>query len=184
MYCCQVNHLTGNAFTLDSSNFNIMIVQNYNLNLFADYFQFYIQDEQVPGDLSNSWTPDAVKRLLALADGTVGIGTVRNMFVPVTIKFFDSEPSLADLDNYNQVNECDIIITSGKMVVAGCTDYFPEAVRIETSPGTYRVRIYYSNLEKLSEDGLDGDDNYELHLWRVEQSHELKVIKQFKEACA
>ena len=30
--------------------------------LFADYFQFYIQDENVSGDLSNEWTKDAEEK--------------------------------------------------------------------------------------------------------------------------
>ena len=44
-----------------------------NFNLFADCFQVYLQDEAIDGDLSESWTDEAVTRLLAAAPGTVGI---------------------------------------------------------------------------------------------------------------
>jgi len=34
--------------------------------LFADYFQFYLQDESATGDLSDSWTEEGVERQLVL----------------------------------------------------------------------------------------------------------------------
>ena len=32
----------------------------------------------------------------------------------------------------------------------------------------YRARIYYGDLNSLSDDGLDGDDHYKVALWRSE----------------
>ncbi len=151
-----------------------------SLELFADYFQFYLQDESVEGDLSNGWTNEAVDILLATTIGTISVGTVRNMDVPVTIKTFESQPELL-LDPENiigQINECDIELYSGKLVIAGCTDYFPDAKRINLDKGIYRARIYYGNLDTLSEDGLDGDDFYEIHLWKTDLKQDLKIIKK------
>lgn len=146
--------------------------------LFADYFQFYIQDEKVDGNLSDSWTQEAIDRLLALAPGTIGVGTVRNMDVPVTVKLFDSDPSiLGDLESIGQINECDLVTTSDKLALAGCTDYLPDAKRIEVEKGIYRVRIYYGNLDKISEDGLEGEDFYEIHLWPTKEKGDLKIVK-------
>lgn len=149
------------------------------LEIFADYFQFYIQDENANGDLSEKWTDEAVEQLLAITDGTIGVGTVRNMDVPVTIKTFDTEPAfLTDVENViGQINECNIEVNSGKIVIAGCTDYFPDAKRIELKNGIYRARIYYGNLDKLSEDGLDGEDFYEVHLWMTNKQENSKIIK-------
>src|SRR5688500_11310818 len=121
-----------------------MKIKEIQTDLFADYFQCYLQHEEVDGDLSESSTQEAVDRLLALAQGTIGIGTVRDMDVPVTIAIFDSEPELPlDLSPYDQINECDLELQSGKLVVAGCIDYFPDAQRIEVEKGLYRTRIYY-----------------------------------------
>ena len=149
------------------------------LEIFADYFQFYIQDENANGDLSEKWTDEAVEQLLAITDGTIGVGTVRNMDVPVTIKTFDTEPAfLTDVENViGQINECNIEVNSGKIVIAGCTDYFPDAKRIELKNGIYRARIYYGNLDKLSEDGLEGEDFYEVHLWMTNKQENSKIIK-------
>ena len=148
-----------------------------SLQLFADYHQFYIQDEKVDGDLSDSWTEAANKILLATSKGTVGIGTARNMDVPVMIKILSDKPDL-ELEKYDQINECSLEINSGKLVAAGCTDYFPEAKRIKLKNGWYRVRVCYGNLTKISEDGLDGEDFYDLYLWKEKSETPLEVIKQ------
>lgn len=128
------------------------------------------------GDLSDSWTQEATDRMLAIAPGTIGVGTVRDMRVPVIVEVSDAEP-LEDTITWDQVNECTLEVQSGRIVVAGCTDYFQDAARIEVSPGSYRARLYYGNLDALSEDGLDGDDHYKVVLWRADPGP-VKVLKQ------
>ncbi len=136
----------------------------FEFTLFADYFQFYLQDESSQGDLSESWTPEAVQRLVATAPGAIGVGTVRNMNVPVTVEIVQNPP-LDESNDWDQINECSIDVPSGRLVVAGCTDYFPDAARIELIPGTYRARIYYANLSQLNPDDLEGKDFYKIVLW-------------------
>ena len=139
-------------------------MNRYELTLFADYHQFYIQDESADGNLSNAWTDDAVKRLLAVAPGTVGIGTVRNVDVPVTISILEREPAF-DPEEFDQVVECSVAVESGSIVAAGCTDYFPDAMRIKIPSGLYRVRASFERLDSVSADGLEGNDQYHLQLW-------------------
>jgi len=148
------------------------------LDLFADYFQFYIQDENVDGNFGDKWTDEADKMLLATNDGTICVGTARNMDVPVSIQIFREEPNILpnNLGTIDQINECDLKITSGQIVIAGCTEYFPDAKRIKLANGVYRSRIYYGNLDKLSENGLEGDDFYEIHLWPTEKETGTKII--------
>jgi len=122
-------------------NLPILIMSSYRYTLFADYFQLYLQDEKVDGNLSDAWTEQAVQDLLAIAPGTIGVGTVRNMDVPVEVELLQSTPS-ESFDAWDQVNECDIEISSGTLVIAGCTDYFPDAARIKVEPGSYRARVY------------------------------------------
>ena len=153
-----------------------MLKEKYEFELFADYHQFYLQDEQADGDLSNSWTEQATEDLLALAPGTIGVGTLRDMDVPVTIEIHDREPQ-EDLTLWHHITECSIDVPSGKIVVAGCTDYFPDAARISVESGVYRAQIFYGELDSLSEDGLDGDDKYKVALWRGETTSP-KVIKR------
>jgi hypothetical protein len=155
-------------------------MKTHRFKLFADYFQFYVQDESVEGDLSDSWTKEAIQRLLALAPGTIGVGTVRNMEVPVTVQVRKSEPK-EDVASWDQVTECSIDVPSGRLVVAGCTDYFPDAARIDLAPGCYRARVYYGDLDTLSEDGLEGDDHYKVVLWPAPPG-EVRVLKNWRGA--
>lgn len=61
-------------------------MKTYQLELFADYYQFYFQDDNSDyGDLSEAWTEDATNQLMAISDRVVGVGTVRNMDVQVFV---------------------------------------------------------------------------------------------------
>ena len=151
-------------------------MKSFKLSLFADYFQFYIQDETVTGDLSDAWNEEAVDRLLAIAPGTIGIGTVRNMDVPVVVEIRDREPD-DDSSEWDHVVEASLEVTSGRTVIAGCIDYFPDAMRIPIPPAVYRIRVSYGGLDTLSDDGLEGDDHYRLQLWPA-TSIAVCVLKQ------
>jgi len=120
-------------------------MKRHDIELLADYQQFYLQDEPASGDLSEAWSQEAVDRLLAVGSSVVGVGTASAAIVPVTIELLESAP-LDDLVAFDRVNECSLVIAQGPMVVAGCTDYFPEAIRIPIDPGTYRVRVSYLGL--------------------------------------
>lgn len=163
--------LTSSALSIE-----VNTLQRFEFKLFADYHQFYLQDESAVGDLSESWTQEATDRLLAVAAGTIGVGTARQMTVPVVVEVFDTEPN-EDATAWDQVNECTLDVQSGRIVIAGCTDYFPDAARIEVLPGSYRARLYYGKLDALSDDGLDGDDHYRVVLWRAAPGP-LRVLKQ------
>jgi hypothetical protein len=150
----------------------------YHLTLFADYFQFYLQDEYATDDVSrNIWAGDAVNNLLALTAEVVHVGTVRNMTVPVTIIVTDSPPTDDDFGSWDHINECSLNIPSGRLLVAGCTDYFPDAPRFDVAPGCYRLRLYYGGLRTLSPDGLEGDDHYQIILW-LAPPDEAKILRR------
>jgi hypothetical protein len=151
-------------------------MSRYELTLFADYHQFYIQDENVDGNLSDAWSREAVDRLLAVAPGTVGIGTVRNVDVPVTIAVLEREPVL-DADKFDQVVECSIVVESGAIVVAGCTDNFFDAARIKIPSGSYRVRASFEGLDSVAAGSLEGNDQYHLQLWPAPMGT-VRILKQ------
>jgi hypothetical protein len=136
------------------------------LTIFADYHQFYIQDDDDRfGDLSEAWTDEAVDNLLAVSDHVVGIGTVRNSDVPVVLETCDELPDPAP-DQWDRINKTALECGTGRMVVAGCTDYFPDAFRLEVEPGTYDILVCYQNLDSVSPNALEGDDRYHLFIAR------------------
>lgn len=153
-----------------------MLKEKHEFELFADYHQFYLQDEQASGDLSDSWTEQAHIDLFALALGTIGIGTASDMDVPVTVEVHNSEPENV-FEEWDHIIECSIDIPSGKIVVAGCTDYFPDAARISVDPGVYQVRVFYAGLDSVSADCSESNDRYQVALWPG-QAIDPQVIKR------
>jgi hypothetical protein len=138
-------------------------VKVHQFELFADYFQFYLQDDETgAGDLSGAWTENATANMLASTERAIGIGTARNMDVSVEISVLNSPPTISN-NEFDKLNSTTIFIKTGRLVVAGCTEYLPDAERINLTPGTYNALIGYKNLAEISEDGLDGNDSY--HIW-------------------
>jgi hypothetical protein len=88
----------------------------------------------------------------------VAVLTARSVEVPVSVEIHDGEPNL-DLESPSRVVECSLDVRTGKLVVAGCTEYLPDAPRIGIPPGIYRVRVSYAGLETV-EDEFEGDDSY------------------------
>lgn len=151
----------------------------HQFELFADYFQFYLQDEQSSGDLSNSWTEQALSDMLAVAPGVIGVRTVRNMDVPVKVEVLDSPPN-DNFDSWDHIAEASLEVTSGRIIIAGCTDYLPDAADITVAPGIYRARLFYGALNSVDELRLDGSDHYRVVLWLSADRSEPKVLKRWK----
>ena len=149
-----------------------------HLELFADYFQFYLQDDDVKfGDMSDAWTEDAVQRLrIALVPHAIGVGTARNHTVPVDIEVLGDEPSI-NTEAWEHVVEADLAVQTGRIVVAGCTDSFPDAVRINVAPGLHRVRVLYGDRQP-STDSLGDLLRYRVELWTVLSPSPTCVLKQ------
>src|SRR6476620_8992808 len=124
--------------------------RSFQYEIFADYHQFYLQDDdQSFGDLSQAWTEEATDRLLAVAPHVIGVGTVRNVKVPVSVTVHESPPQITE-DEWDQITTASLQIDTGRIVVAGCTDYYPEAARIEVKPGVYEAIVCYAKLASLS----------------------------------
>jgi len=137
--------------------------QKHHLTLFADYFQLHVADDDSGGDLSDAWTEVASARGLAVVDGIVGVSTARNVDVPVVVAVSAEPPDLPfDADS---VVEGDLECKSGRVVVMGCTDYYPEAMRLAVPPGWYRVRAVARGLSTVREQWLDAEDEYRIELW-------------------
>ncbi|MGB8860665.1 MAG: hypothetical protein WCC60_15510 [Ilumatobacteraceae bacterium] len=55
----------------------------HSFNLFADYFQFYLQDDdRAAGVDGDAWTPEAMTARVANGERFVAIGAARNLEVP------------------------------------------------------------------------------------------------------
>lgn len=137
--------------------------RRHELTLFADYFQVHFSDDGSSGDLSDAWTEEATGRGLAVAEGVVGVSTARNVDVPVTVTIAP-EPPEAPVGADSGV-EADLECKSGRVVVVGCPDYYPDAVRLAVPPGWYRLRASARGLRTVREQWLEADDEYCIDLW-------------------
>ncbi|MEK7723898.1 MAG: hypothetical protein AAB336_06085 [Acidobacteriota bacterium] len=152
-----------------------MLVRKLDFEIFADYHQFYLEDETSPHDTGSIWTKETFQQMIAVSEKLVAVGTARNVEVPISIEIHDSEPIL-EIEKYSRINECSLETTSNKLILAGCTDYLPEAIRIEIEPAIYRVRVLYGNLETVK-DEFEGEDFYILQLWKENEFREVKTLK-------
>lgn len=135
-----------------------------NLEVFADYFQFLLEDGRLSGDLAEVWNERATADRIAVGRGVVGVQTARNYLVPVTVELRDSEPQ-ENWDLWDHIAECSLEVPSGQLIIYGPTEFPEEAPRLLLRPGTYRARIYYGGLDSVANNGLDGDDHYRVVLW-------------------
>lgn len=152
-----------------------MLISSSHHRIYADYHQFYLEDEGGPHRTDTLWDKDTAERMLAVGEGLLGVGTARYETVPVRIEFHDGEPE-TDAGVCSRINECSLRTDSGRLVLSGCTEYLPEAARIEAEPGIYRVRVLYIGLETVVDD-WEGEDRYVLQLWKDTRLRDVRVLK-------
>lgn len=111
------------------------------LTLFADYHQIHVLDERSQRDLGDAWTEQALTAGIAITDDAVAISTEDNLdvHVHVDVDVLDTEPH-DDSHTFDHVAEATMSVPSGRIVVMGCTDYFPAAARFDVPPGAIHLR--------------------------------------------
>lgn len=147
--------------------------------LFADYFQIYLRDTAFP-ELPDDYSDEAIARRLTPGDHGVILHTSRNMMVPVLVVWHETEPS-ADPDQFQHVVEASFEANSGELIIAGMTDAEATAARLSVPTGMIGLRANLSGLDTISEDGLEGEDQYLVQLWPARQAIGLKVLKMWEE---
>jgi hypothetical protein len=152
-----------------------MLLKQHQYQLFADYFQFYVEDENPEDTTEHIWDTKSVEIGLAVAKGIIAVSTERNFTVTVSLEIHDSEPQ-DDFSVWDRINECSIDIPSGTVVIFGCTDYRPDAARVQISPASYRAKIYYGGLDTVT-DFDKGEDRYKAALW-VAPFSGIKILKE------
>lgn len=158
-----------------------MLVERRKQRLYASHHQFHVEDRDLYGDTGDPsfWTQEAVRDLLAVVDGTIGIGTGTYGHVEVTTELHDSEPSL-NLTMWDHVAEASLNIRSGRLRVIGCLDADDAGEVFEVEPGRYRVRCCHANLAEADDAG-DGGDWYVVQIWASADATRL-VLKRWFDA--
>lgn len=155
----------------------------HRFELFAHYFQFWVENDDDDHDAHfGEWTDEALASRLVVAPRAISVGTARYEVVPVEIIIAEAPPR-DEVEGWDQVVEASLDVPSGRMVVAECTEYRPNAARIDVRPGTYAVRVYYGGLSTVDEHGMEGQDRYRLVFW-PDEPRERRVLKAYPRAAA
>jgi len=88
-----------------------MTIQQFNI--FADYFQLYLMDDEADDDTSEIWTDESLDIKLAVAKNTVAVGNYRNVDVKFELEVLESEPKV-DLDEWDHASLGFVSLPSGK----------------------------------------------------------------------
>lgn len=151
----------------------------HDFSIFAEHFQFYVQDKDTDNMLTIYWDEESREDLFASADEVVGIATVRNMEVPVTVTFIEKEPKDEDLEDWDHVVQGHLYVPSGKLLVTGPTSQIEDSWTLDIAPGMYGIRAYYGSLEEVDAEGFEGDDFYKIALWKTDTPPETEVLKRW-----
>lgn len=143
----------------------------HHITIFADNFQFMLQDLLEDCEFPEDWNDSLLTRLFSCGNKIIGIGTVRDLDCDLTLEVYADrmderlQQQDPEMNQYDHVAQCNIEIPSGKLLVTGCTTNLEDCTKIEVIPGQYGVRIFWSNLSNTDALGFEGDDTYLVQLW-------------------
>jgi hypothetical protein len=146
------------------------------LDFYTSYNQFYITDKNSEGPINaDFWTTDAFNERLAIGEGILGVGTECYGPVKGEVHLISGTNNQDTLHAYDHVVEAGIEVKSGAIQILDCPNSNVE-LELNIKPGTYRVRIYSSNLPSV--EGDEGDDYYKIEIW-PDTKMERIVLKQY-----
>lgn len=151
-------------------------MQRFELELFADYHQFYLWDSTGPSLAPEDYSDEDVRRMVKVAPGVVVVNPLRSDTVTVEVRIHTQEPEL-ELDGCDHVVDGSLELPAGKLQVHECTG--GPVLDVSLTPGTYGVRCTFIGLETLDEHRMKGSDRYRVDLWPSEP-RALEVRKQWR----
>lgn len=147
----------------------------YRLSIFADYFQFIVQDEESKDDFGELWRDAPAGMMVAAGETALSFGTLRNVDVEVELHVVDEPPEIRS-DQFDHVVEGAFASPIGKILVLGCTEDFKEASRLEIAPGSYGFLYLISGVHTIKHEWEPAEDLYSVYIWPAEK-RELRPVK-------
>lgn len=154
--------------------------------VFADNFQFHLQDKRSDCDYPETWNEEIMNALFVAGSNVIGIGTVRDLDVEVSLDIMstpmdnnDMDKLPEDIEDWDHAVQCTLDVPSGEMLIGGPTEDPEHAARVELAPGRYGVRIFWGNLENVDEVGFEGDDVYKIVMWPNTEL-ETRILKRWR----
>lgn len=145
--------------------------------IFINYRQFYLMDAKVFPDAPSDYTDFDMRCRIKAAKNIIAVVPERDMIIPVRLEISDSAPPGDDFAAWNHIAEASLDLPSGRLLLDECCGERIDEISI--TPGSYRIRAYYGNLDKLSDDEMGGEDHYKLVIWAA-RFDDVKVLKQYE----
>lgn len=155
------------------------------VTVFADNFQFHLQDKKAECEYPESWNEEIMNALFVAGRGVVGIGTVRDLDVDVDVQVNDKpleereKENIPDLSQWDHAVQCTLELPSGELLITGPTAPPEEAAIFQLKPGNYGVRIFWSNLDEVEAIGFEGEDTYKIEMW-PDTELDTRVLKRWR----
>lgn len=153
------------------------ILYKRHYEIFANYHQFYLMDADKYSNAPLDYTNEDIRRRIKAEKYIVVIQPERNMTVPVDLEIFDSAPD-EDFENWDHIAEASLDLPSGKLQIEECCGETKDIIVLPS--GSYRIRASYGDLDKLSYDGLEGEDHYKIVMWQAAFEN-VKILKQYED---
>jgi hypothetical protein len=96
----------------------------------------------------------------------------------VELHALDGAPEV-QLDDFDHVVEGSFTSPTGQIAVMGCTDFLPDAPRLEIQPGSHQFMYLVSGARTIQTEWEPADDLYSLYIWPAER-RALHLMKQWK----
>ena len=154
---------------------NSEVLYKNHYEIFADYHQFYLMDAKEFTEFPTDYMDEDVERRIKAEQHIVVIQPERNMNVPVEMEILASALN-NNFDEWQNIAEASLELPSGKLQIEECCGETKDIINLDS--GFYRIRAYYGDLDKLSFDGLEGDDHYKIVIWQA-PFEGVKVLKQY-----
>lgn len=137
----------------------------YALNFYTEYNQFYISSdrgksiENHPKGMFSSDNGRLIELPNLLIVCTENYGPIKGIFYEL-----NEERKDFDLDEYDHIVEGCIDVESGILQILDCP-FSSIEFEIKINPGTYMVRIYFSNVPGYYLDEDEGVEYYIIEVW-------------------
>jgi len=149
----------------------------HRFNIFADYFQFIVEDADSKDDFGTLWNDAAVAMMVAAGETGLSLGTLRNVDVAIDLHIVNGPPAI-QLEHVDHAVEGAFTSPTGKLAVMACTEFLPDAPQLQIQPGTYRFIYVVSGAQTIQTEWDPADDLYSLYIWPA-QRREPRLLKQW-----
>lgn len=147
-------------------------------DFYTAYNQFYIADQDsIAATGDDFWTDKAISDYIAVARDLLAPQTGSYGHIKGELFVLEQENIGLTLEKFDHVVEAGINVNSGVIQFWDCPNSSIE-LRVNLSPGHYRVRVCSANLSTTDIDEDEGNDYYIIEIWKNDDKS-VKVLKRF-----